>query len=65
LATSQFCFEVSSKTAVHKQNIKNLSALSSVSYKRKINYCHSEFLKSQQIKCQGKVGEYIKTEPKL
>jgi len=65
LATSQFCFEVSSKTAVNKQNIKNLSALSSMFCKCKIIYCHSDILKPQQIKCQGEVDEYIKTEPKL
>lgn len=53
------------KNSVHKQNIKNLSALSSMFYKRKIKYCHSELLKPQQIKCQGKVHEYINTEPKL
>lgn len=34
-------------------------------YKCKIKYCHSELMKPQQIKHQGKVEEYINTEPKL
>jgi len=34
-------------------------------YKCKIKYCHSELMKPQQIKHQGKVDEYINTEPKL